>query len=69
MFGSSPLTSFPDWYLAREFEEFHRGWRGQDPADPHGTKMRDVARYLDAKSRRDVIVYIAELAARHPPGR
>ena len=69
LFRSSPLTSFQDWYLAREFEEFRTGWRGQDATDKHGEKMRTVVEYLDAKSRRDVIAYLATLAKDYPPGK
>lgn len=69
LFASSPLTSFQDWYLQRELEEFRNGLRGQHAGDVPGGKMRVVAQFLDDRSRRDVIAYISELAKAHPPGR
>ena len=67
VFGSSPLTSFQDWYIAAQLENFRQGIRGYHPDDEKGAQMRHLTSYLSEKEVRDVSAYIATLAKRYPP--
>lgn len=68
VFGSGPLTGSQDWYLLRQLEAFRAGVRGHVAGDKEGNKMREVARHLSDGDARDVVAFLAELAAEHPPG-
>lgn len=69
VFRSSPLTGFQDWYLASALRAFRAGLRGTDAGDLKAVKMREIAGYLSGDDVRDVVTYIARLAAEYPPGR
>ena len=67
VFGSSPLTTFQDWYLAAQIEKFRTGVRGYHPQDEKGRQMRHLLGYLDEGDAVDLSAYIASLAQRYPP--
>ena len=69
VFGSSPLTTFQDWYLAEQLEKFRQGIRGYHPEDEKGQQMRHLISYLAESDCRDVAAYIASLAKRYPPSK
>lgn len=56
------LAGMPDWYLARQLENFHRGIRGSHPLDFYGKQMGFMGRNLqDDKQISDVVAYINTL--------
>ena len=65
-FHSAPLTGLQDWYLLAQLTKFREGIRGGRADDEDGGKMRLVTSSLKEEHFRDVIAYIALLAAQKP---
>jgi cytochrome c553 len=60
--GAPPLVQQADWYLHRQLQAFHAGWRGTHPDDTFGQQMRAVAATLpDQSALLDVVAYITSL--------
>jgi hypothetical protein len=61
-FGSPPLVGLQDWYLLAQIDKFKSGWRGVDPADPNGTKMKLSSQYIESEqAKHDVVAFILSL--------
>ena len=65
VFGSPPLTGFPDWWAEQQIAKFRQRILGYDPLDENSAKMQRVADslLLDTDAR-DALAYIATLAER-----
>lgn len=68
VFRSAPLTSLPDWYIAASIRKFQDGVRGYQHGDLEGPKMREIAERIGEEQIADLIVHIAALAEKYPPG-
>ena len=69
VFGSPPLTNLPDWYIFEQLQHFRDDRRGADETDEGGQKMRQATDGLSDENIKDIVAYIAELAAgRQPKG-
>lgn len=61
-FGSPPLTGLPDWYLLAQIDKFKNGWRGVDPTDPNGTKMKLSSQFIESEqAKHNVVAFILSL--------
>lgn len=61
-FGSPPLIGLPDWYLLAQIDKFKNGWRGVDPNDPNGLKMKFSSLYIESEqAKHDVVAFILSL--------
>lgn len=68
VFRSAPLTALPDWYIAASIRKFQEGVRGYQHGDLDGPKMREIAERIGEDQIADLIVHIANLAEKYPPG-
>ncbi|PMR70802.1 c-type cytochrome [Halomonas heilongjiangensis] len=56
------LAGMPDWYLARQLQNFREGVRGRHSEDPYGNQMVDMAQMLvNEQAVDDVVAYIMTL--------
>lgn len=56
------LACMSDWYLLRQLQAFRAGWRGSEPADSPGARMKAIAMGLPGEAAmRDVIDFIDTL--------
>ncbi len=62
--GAPALAALDDWYVLEQIDAYTTGRRGTHKDDTQGAQMRAAAVTLNSKqARRDVVAYIATLAA------
>lgn len=60
-FSRSPdLYKQEDWYLMSQLRAYKTGWRGVDPRDGHGIKMKKAIEPYTIKQMQDVVAYLAQ---------
>ena len=60
-FSRSPdLYKMEDWYLMTQLRAYKAGWRGVDPRDSHGIKMKAAIEPYSIKQMQDVVAYLAQ---------
>lgn len=61
-FGSPPLVGLQDWYLLAQIDKFKSGWRGVDPKDANGMKMKWSSQFIESEqAKHDVVAFILSL--------
>lgn len=66
--GAPSIAALPRWYVEEQLRRFRSGWRGADPADTNGQKMRAaIAPLSDAELAEAVGIVTALPQAVHAP--
>lgn len=59
-FSRSPdLYKTEDWYMMTQLRAYKAGWRGVDPRDSHGIKMKAAIEPYSIKQMQDIVAYLA----------
>lgn len=61
LFSRSPdLYKSEDWYLLTQLRSYKAGWRGVDPRDEHGAKMKAAIEGFSMQELQDVVAYLGQ---------
>ena len=60
-FSRSPdLYKTEDWYMMTQLRAYKAGWRGVDPRDNHGIKMKTAIEPYSIKQMQHIVAYLAQ---------